>query len=223
MTIYKKINSVLPDQTLNKLMAIRDAESSLSWDYGDVANEVYHYIVANALPITRLEACGFVSYAVDNERAPNTIMKYALVAEFFSRKSIRARYSFLPFSHFEFASKMGKDWRKVLNKSASLMAGSFGRPPSRRRLELEFSQPDLVKALNEATQSFERFAEAVNSSGVQATDIVKGDDFDDIKQLVARLEMKLQAFSVKYPKIAMLLAQALLILKQALSEEQVSV
>jgi hypothetical protein len=199
-SLYKYI----PEHINDRLLALRDAESSISWEYGLLANEVYTYVCANNLPYTRLEACGYVSYMVDNERAPNTIMRYALVAEKFADKSIRDRYAHLPFSHFELARAFGKQWKKVLDTSSKMMDDNFGRPPSRKKLERK-----LLGTLPGSTfvpePSYPIMTEPANLD-IREPQPLLARMYIQVSELQATLEL----VRLKYPLIGQLLAQALL-------------
>lgn len=211
MSMIAEIEKVTPEEVLDRLMDVRDRETKLSWDYGSVANEVYSYVVANDLKYTKLEVCGFVAYKVDNHRKPNTIMRYALVAEFFASKKSAERYDFLPFSHFELAMHMGKDWRKVLEKSASLMAGANGRPPSRAKLEAEFITSDEKGKERPKTDRQEIV--------VRLSSVAQDDGFDligEVQNLLSQLQSKIPAMQSRYPAIAPLVAQALILIQEAL-------
>lgn len=210
--MFADIRHVIPMELENKIDDLRERESHLSWDYGMIANEIYQYIVANNLPYTKLEACGYLARMTDNDRAPNTILRYAQVAEFFANKKSWERYEFLPFSHFELAMRMGDRWREVLDKAVSLMAMNFGRPPSRAKLERIFF-PDLVeKQLENVTPPEPPYDPRL---GTARLEVLETED-DAITDLLAQLQAKLGGFQRRHPGIAPLIAQALIIISKAL-------
>lgn len=204
------LHKYIPEQIQNRLLALRETESSIAWEYGLLANEVYAYVCANDLPYTRLEACGYVSYMVDNERAPNTIMRYALVAEKFADKSVRDKYAHLPFSHFELARSFGKNWKQVLDTSSRMMDDNYGRPPSRRKLEQKLlGKSPATPYVPEPTYPI-------------VTDVANLDIREPLPLLakmyvqVSDLQSTLEVVRLKYPSIGQVLAQALLVIQSLL-------
>ena len=186
-----------------------------------MANEVYAYVVANDLPFTKLECCGFLSYMTDNNRAPNTIIKYAKVSEFFANKPSHVKYEFLPFSHFMLAVEQGKDWRRVLEKSVSLMAGGFGRPPSRARLEYELKlrkdpPGDTSVVLQGVTSTSNGPVMGITAYGM---DVPYGSDpLNDLEFLLSELNARLERIRFSYPLVAPLLGQAIILITEALKK-----
>lgn len=219
MSIMSDISQVIPQDIHDQIMDLRDRDSNLSWDYGRVANEVYQYIVANGLQFTKIEACGYISTNVDNDRSAHTIMRYARVQEFFADKeNWRRRYEFLPFSHFELAMHCGQDWKKVLNESVKLMAANHGRPPSRRRLEIIFlngaSIPDPYEQKGPVTD----WQEVINSSMIPGREFLDKDHIElmELQGIVTLLQKKLERIQIKFPLIATPIGQAVIILNIAM-------
>ena len=207
MSIVADIKRVMPSSVQHKVHDLRERESSFRWDCGDVVNEAYAYVVANALPYTKLEVCGWISLELDSDRAPNTLLEYARVASFFS-EAIREKFAELPFSHFQLAMAYGKDWRKVIKKSRDLAVEGGGKPPSKARLERELTGAPMPEP-----PPF-----VYPSSMPNATIVVAApDELGEVRSLLTQLQVHLEHIQRQYPGIAPLVAQAVLIIQEALT------
>jgi hypothetical protein len=211
MNIVSDIHKVVPLSLQVEIDELRDQEGGLAWRYGRLANEVYHYVVANGLPYTRLEACGYLAYSTDNQRAPTTILRYAMVDEFFSNKPVsKERYAFLPFSHFELAMQCGADWLKVLKKSIRMMDENGGRLPSRAKLEAALRPDRQAISLTERLQYREPTVILTFDEGE--------DDMTILQNILAALQIEIKKWQIRHPEIATPLAQVVLLIQQTLEK-----
>lgn len=150
MIDYSNIDRVLDESTRARWQALADNESYVAWAYGDLLNQTYAIVKANALPFTKQDVAVWSCIVTGTDRAPRTLLYYAEVSLFYAPE-IREAYDPLPFVHFRYAMSQKDHWREVLEYSLDYL-GRFGKPPSRKKLRRTFEGIDedgetLEKAL----------------------------------------------------------------------------
>ena len=239
--VWSRVVRVLPEVVLEQLETAKGSLSDLRWTMGRLANICYSYVVANALPFSRVQTCAAIGHFFDDVRSMSSILRYAEAAEFYPDEIVEA-YGFLPFSHFDYARRFGDRWREVLDESVRLADERGGLPGSVLALERVF-EPELfqIHALEISQEMAAAEGVAPAADGVPpASDYPEDEqdlpdepptDYDEavacdrdlfavshsVDQLTSVLP-RLQRWAARYPGAARKLAQAQLLISEVVEE-----
>lgn len=137
--LFVAIRRVLPETVKAKIMHTRDQHDRLQWIVGDLFNEIYVCVKANAIEATRADVSIFTLYelGMEDERSYSSVLIDAATAAFYPVEA-RKEFAVLPFSHFRFAASFGDQYRGVLDMAMRFM-GQYNRPPSAKWLKAQYN------------------------------------------------------------------------------------
>ncbi|MCK9598638.1 MAG: hypothetical protein M0R06_06315 [Sphaerochaeta sp.] len=144
----------LPDEVIDALVRLRDQIDRSSWQIGAIANLVYQWGKSAQAPgggrydVQKLQVYSLIGRVIG--KSGRTVRWYAETEQFYrgaNSAHLRRDYQVLPYSHFAFARRFGREAELVLERAAALTEEQ-GYPPSIERLEAEFL--DRLKELRAA-------------------------------------------------------------------------
>lgn len=144
----------------NRLIDLRDRESTTQWDLGRVINDMYIKVRKHMVQRTKDDVCVYVARFIDSRaRSVPAMRLYSQIAALFpprkEGKSLRMPEDTypLPFSHFQTAARYGEQRYEVLKASCKLMDNHNGRPVSADELERHMEASGVYPLADEIEQT----------------------------------------------------------------------
>lgn len=117
----KRYSELIPDEIINELLGIAEAEKVSSFRLGDITNELIEGHPDVEHQIIYLAVGTFVG------KASRTVREYAAVAKFY-KPATRREYEILSFDHFRLAMRYGDKWQEALEWVMSGFDTQIQRP-----------------------------------------------------------------------------------------------
>jgi hypothetical protein len=114
VSVYVPDTDIVPDETQNVLIQLRDTHRYSAFMIGDIANDLILRAAKKGFPVTNARIFEAIGHFCD--RSGRTVRYYAETASFFPQ-DVRDQYDVLPFSCFVFARQMGTRWPEVMEYS----------------------------------------------------------------------------------------------------------
>lgn len=224
--VWSQLVRRLPDYIFDQMLTTKESLSDLRWAMGWQAVSCYQVAVANKLPFTRAQVCAAIAHFYDDIRSMSSVMRFMEVAGFYQPEVVEA-YSILPFSHFEYAMRLGARWRSVLDYSIKVSDERGGQPPSVVLLERKF-EPEHFQQQADATAPGRSRAGSPDPGNVLEASVpdwsylpaetAPAPDIHRIRSYVSELVRSVPGLRLLNPCLAQKLAQVNLLFEEILSE-----
>ena len=131
---YIVVRKLVTKELEETLLAVGDRWSMDKRSIGEITLTLIAQIKEGGLEASVMDVYSVVSDLLRGEIKPRTVRYYADTVKFYPTETWE-KYDVLPFSHFDFAKKFGKEWATVLELSLKRMDSNGGYPPTVRWLE----------------------------------------------------------------------------------------